>query len=99
MAALGWLRFLGHIVAGFFAGVIARGLWLGALSGFFSGMIGEQIVFVSILGSFPFFSKNAVEIAICPFALPSPRCLEIFENYCTVTQRVRKGIDVNVTVL
>jgi len=25
-----------------------------------------------------------------------PRCLEIFENYCTVTQSVRKGIEVNV---
>ena len=27
-----------------------------------------------------------------------PRCKEIFENYCTVTQSVRKGIEVNVTV-
>lgn len=26
------------------------------------------------------------------------RCLEIFENYCTVTQSVRKGIEVNVNV-
>jgi uncharacterized OsmC-like protein len=26
------------------------------------------------------------------------RCLGIFENYCTVTQSVRKGIDVKVTV-
>ena len=26
------------------------------------------------------------------------RCLKIFENYCTVTQSVRKGIDVNVNV-
>ena len=25
-----------------------------------------------------------------------PRCLEIFENYCTVTPSVRKGIEVNV---
>ena len=24
------------------------------------------------------------------------RCLEIFENYCTVTPSVRKGIEVNV---
>ena len=27
-----------------------------------------------------------------------PRCLKIFENYCTVTQSVRKGIDVKVNV-
>jgi len=27
-----------------------------------------------------------------------PRCKEIFENYCTVTQSVRKGIEVNVNV-
>ena len=27
-----------------------------------------------------------------------PRCLDIFENYCTVTQSVRKGIDVKVNV-
>jgi uncharacterized OsmC-like protein len=27
-----------------------------------------------------------------------PRCLEIFENYCTVTQSVMKGIEVNVKV-
>jgi uncharacterized OsmC-like protein len=27
-----------------------------------------------------------------------PRCLEIFENYCTVTQSVRRGIDVTVNV-
>ncbi len=27
-----------------------------------------------------------------------PRCLSIFENYCTVTQSVRKGIEVNVDV-
>jgi uncharacterized OsmC-like protein len=27
-----------------------------------------------------------------------PRCLEIFENYCTVTQSVRKGIAVTVNV-
>ena len=27
-----------------------------------------------------------------------PRCKEIFENYCTVTQSVRKGIEVNVKV-
>jgi uncharacterized OsmC-like protein len=26
------------------------------------------------------------------------RCLTIFENYCTVTQSVRKGIEVKVTV-
>jgi uncharacterized OsmC-like protein len=26
------------------------------------------------------------------------RCLEIFENYCTVTQSVRKGIEVTVNV-
>lgn len=26
------------------------------------------------------------------------RCLSIFENYCTVTQSVRKGIDVKVTI-
>jgi uncharacterized OsmC-like protein len=28
-----------------------------------------------------------------------PRCLEIFENYCTVTPSVRKGIEVNVTIV
>ena len=28
-----------------------------------------------------------------------PRCLEIFENYCTVTSSVRKGIEVNVTMV
>jgi uncharacterized OsmC-like protein len=27
-----------------------------------------------------------------------PRCLEIFEDYCTVTQSVRRGIDVTVNV-
>ncbi len=27
-----------------------------------------------------------------------PRCLSIFENYCTVTQSVRKGIDVKVNI-
>jgi uncharacterized OsmC-like protein len=27
-----------------------------------------------------------------------PRCLTIFENYCTVTQSVRQGIDVKVNV-
>jgi uncharacterized OsmC-like protein len=27
------------------------------------------------------------------------RCLDVFENYCTVTQSVRKGIEVNVTVI
>jgi uncharacterized OsmC-like protein len=27
-----------------------------------------------------------------------PRCLKIFENYCTVTQSVRKGIEVKVTI-
>ena len=27
-----------------------------------------------------------------------PRCLEIFENYCTVTQSLRKGIEVNVNI-
>ena len=26
------------------------------------------------------------------------RCIGIFENYCTVTQSVRKGIDVTVNV-
>ena len=26
------------------------------------------------------------------------RCLEIFENYCTVTQSVRKGINVNINI-
>jgi uncharacterized OsmC-like protein len=26
------------------------------------------------------------------------RCLELFENYCTVTQSVRQGIEVNVRV-
>ena len=26
------------------------------------------------------------------------RCLGIFENYCTVTQSVRKGVDVKVTI-
>jgi uncharacterized OsmC-like protein len=26
------------------------------------------------------------------------RCLDVFENYCTVTQSVRKGIEVNVKV-
>jgi uncharacterized OsmC-like protein len=28
-----------------------------------------------------------------------PRCLEIFENYCTVTSSVRKGIEVNVKIV
>jgi organic hydroperoxide reductase OsmC/OhrA len=28
-----------------------------------------------------------------------PRCLEIFENYCTVTASVRKGIEVKVNVI
>ena len=28
-----------------------------------------------------------------------PRCLKIFENYCTVTQSVRKGITVNINVI
>jgi len=28
-----------------------------------------------------------------------PRCLKIFENYCTVTQSVRKGITVNINVV
>jgi uncharacterized OsmC-like protein len=28
-----------------------------------------------------------------------PRCLEIFENYCTITASVRKGIEVKVTVI
>jgi len=28
-----------------------------------------------------------------------PRCLEIFENYCTVTQSVRKGIEVKVNIV
>ena len=27
-----------------------------------------------------------------------PRCLRIFEDYCTVTQSIRKGIEVNVNV-
>jgi organic hydroperoxide reductase OsmC/OhrA len=27
-----------------------------------------------------------------------PRCLKIFENYCTVTQSVRKGIEVKVSI-
>jgi uncharacterized OsmC-like protein len=27
-----------------------------------------------------------------------PRCLEIFENYCPVTQSVRRGIDVTVNI-
>ncbi len=27
-----------------------------------------------------------------------PRCLAIFENYCTVTQSVRKGIEVKVNI-
>jgi uncharacterized OsmC-like protein len=27
------------------------------------------------------------------------RCLEIFENYCTVTQSVRRGINVNVNII
>jgi uncharacterized OsmC-like protein len=27
-----------------------------------------------------------------------PRCIEIFENYCTVTESVRKGISVNVSI-
>jgi uncharacterized OsmC-like protein len=26
------------------------------------------------------------------------RCLDIFENYCTVTQSVRQGLDVKVTI-
>jgi organic hydroperoxide reductase OsmC/OhrA len=28
-----------------------------------------------------------------------PRCLSIFENYCTVTQSVRKGIEVKVNTM
>jgi uncharacterized OsmC-like protein len=28
-----------------------------------------------------------------------PRCLSIFENYCTVTQSIRKGIDVKVNTM
>ena len=28
-----------------------------------------------------------------------PRCLDIFENYCTVTQSVRRGIKVKVKIL
>jgi uncharacterized OsmC-like protein len=28
-----------------------------------------------------------------------PRCLELFENYCTVTSSVRKGIQVKVNVV
>jgi organic hydroperoxide reductase OsmC/OhrA len=28
-----------------------------------------------------------------------PRCLSIFENYCTVTQSVRKGIEVKVKTM
>lgn len=27
-----------------------------------------------------------------------PRCLEIFENYCTVSSSVRKGIEINVKI-
>jgi uncharacterized OsmC-like protein len=27
-----------------------------------------------------------------------PRCLDIFEDYCTVTESVRKGIEVNVNI-
>jgi uncharacterized OsmC-like protein len=27
-----------------------------------------------------------------------PRCLKLFEDYCTVTQSIRKGIEVNVNV-
>ena len=27
-----------------------------------------------------------------------PRCLKIFEDYCTVTQSIRKGIEVNVNI-
>ena len=27
-----------------------------------------------------------------------PRCLKIFENYCTVTQSIRKGIKVNINI-
>lgn len=44
-AALGWFRFLGYIAAGLVSGLIARGLWLGALAGFFSGVIGEEVAF------------------------------------------------------
>ena len=28
-----------------------------------------------------------------------PRCLEIFENYCTVTQSIMKGIEISVAVV
>ncbi len=28
-----------------------------------------------------------------------PRCLELFEEYCTVTPSVRKGIEVNVSII
>jgi uncharacterized OsmC-like protein len=27
-----------------------------------------------------------------------PRCLSVFENYCTVTQSVRKGIEIKVNI-
>ena len=27
-----------------------------------------------------------------------PRCLQIFEDYCTVTQSIRKGIEVNLKI-
>jgi uncharacterized OsmC-like protein len=29
----------------------------------------------------------------------APRCLKIFEDYCTVTQSVRKGIPINIKVV
>jgi uncharacterized OsmC-like protein len=32
-------------------------------------------------------------------SLRVPRCLSIFENYCTVTQSVRKGIEVKVNTM
>ncbi len=30
--------------------------------------------------------------------LKVPRCLDIFENYCTVTQSIREGIEVKVNI-
>lgn len=44
-----------------------------------------------------------IDVEITPtIADPDPhklqRCLDMFEDYCTVTQSVRKGIDVAVTV-
>lgn len=41
----------------------------------------------------PHFLKSSV------YKVRVPRCLKVFENYCKVTQGVRKGIELNVNVV